>query len=171
MQRREDAERGEQAAGHVGDRAADAHRAFAGLAGDRHDAAHALRDLVEAWTVAVRAVLAEAGNAGEDDARIHLRERLVIDAEAELDVGPEVLHHHVGRLYEPEEDVLGLGQLEVERHRALVAVQVLHVRPVARTAHVLVRIRARRRFDLDHVGAEVGELAHTTRTGAHARQV
>jgi hypothetical protein len=64
-----------------------------------------------------------------------------------------------------------LRQLEVERHRALVAVQVLHVGAVARAAHALVRIDPGRRLDLDDVGAEVGELAHAGRSRAHARQV
>ncbi len=49
--------------------------------------------------------------------------------------------------------------------------QVLHVRAVARPAHALVRVDPRRRLDLDHVGAEVGELPHAGRAGAHARQV
>ena len=48
--------------------------------------------------VAVGAVLAEAGDAGEDDARVDLLQRLVVDAEAVLHVGAVVLHHHVGGL-------------------------------------------------------------------------
>ena len=47
----------------VGDRDADAHRPLPGQAGDRHQAAHALRDLVEARAVGVGPVLAEAGDA------------------------------------------------------------------------------------------------------------
>ena len=71
-QRGHDAERREQARGDVGDRRAGAHRSLARDAGDRHEAAHALRDLVEARPVAVGAVLAEARDAGEDDARVDL---------------------------------------------------------------------------------------------------
>ena len=50
----------------VGDRDADAHRALARQAGDRHQPAHALRDLVEARPLAIRPVLAEARDAGVD---------------------------------------------------------------------------------------------------------
>ena len=68
-------------AGQVGDRDADAHRAAAGLARDGHQPAHALRDLVEARTLAVGPVLAEARDAGVDEARVDLAQRRVVDAE------------------------------------------------------------------------------------------
>src|SRR6185503_10011382 len=138
-----------------GDGRAGAHRALPGQAGYRHQPAHALRDLVEAGTVAVGAVLAEARDAGEDDPRVQLLERLEVYAEAVLHVRAVVLDHHVGGLHQARQDLARLRDLEVERQRALVAVQVLHVRPVARPAHALVRVHARRRLDLDHVRAEV----------------
>jgi len=69
------------------------------------------------------------------------------------------------------ESVTAFGQLEVEGHRTLVAVEILHVEPVARPAHVFVGIHTRRRLDLDHVGAEVGELLLAGGAGAHARQI
>ena len=97
-QRDHDAERAEQAGAEIGDRNADAHRALARHAGDRHQPAHALRDLVEARPVAIGAVLAEAGDAGEDDALVDLAQRVVVDAEPVLHVGAEILHHHVGLL-------------------------------------------------------------------------
>ena len=59
-QRHHDPERQQIAGGEVGDRDADPHRAPAGRAGDRHEAAHALGDLVDARAMAVRTVLAEA---------------------------------------------------------------------------------------------------------------
>ena len=67
-QRRENAERAEQSGGEIGDRDADAHRPLPGQAGDRHQPAHALRDLIEARPAGVRPVLAEAGDAAVDDA-------------------------------------------------------------------------------------------------------
>ena len=66
---------------------ADAHRPVAGLAGDRHQPAHALGDLVEAGPLGVGPVLAEAGDRAVDQARIDRRQALVVDAEAVLDVG------------------------------------------------------------------------------------
>ena len=66
---REDDRLGEQQArGEVGDRDADPHRAAAGLAGDRHQPAHALRDLVDAGARRVGAALAEARDRAVDDA-------------------------------------------------------------------------------------------------------
>ena len=81
-QRHQDAERAEQAGGQVGDRDADAHRPLARQSGDRHQPAHALRDLVEARPVGVGPVLAEAGDAAVDDARVDLAQVLVVDLRA-----------------------------------------------------------------------------------------
>ena len=66
-QRDQNAERREHAGGEIGDRNADAHRPLSRQPGDRHQPAHALRDLVEARPTGIGAVLAEAGNAGIDD--------------------------------------------------------------------------------------------------------
>ena len=54
----------------IGDRDADAHRALPGSSGDRHQSAHALRDLVEARARRERTCLAEAGDAGVYQARV-----------------------------------------------------------------------------------------------------
>ena len=75
QQRDEDAHRAEDPGGEIGDRDADAHRTLAGQAGDRHQPAHALGDLIEAGPVAIGAVLAEAGDAGIDQARIDRPQR------------------------------------------------------------------------------------------------
>ena len=96
QQRGEDAHGAEQAGGEIGDGNADPHRPFAGRAGDRHQPAHALRDLIEAGPLVIGAVLAEAGDAAIDDARIDLLHALIVDAELGLDVGTEILDHHVG---------------------------------------------------------------------------
>jgi hypothetical protein len=170
VERGEDAERGIEAGGDVGDGGAGAHRSASRLAGRHHEPAHALRDLVEPRALGVGAVLPEARDRSEDDAPVHLGERRVVDAEAVLHVRAEVLHHHVGALGEAHEDRAAFGLLEVERHRALVAVQVLHVETVARPAHG-VELHRGRKLDLDHVGAEVGELLDAGGTCAHAREV
>src|SRR5579875_412824 len=57
----ENAHRREDARSAVGHRDADAHGALPGQAGDRHEAAHALGDLVEARPVAIGTALPEAG--------------------------------------------------------------------------------------------------------------
>ena len=137
--------------------------------GDRHEPAHALRDLVESRPVAIGPVLAEPGYAREHDTGVRFFQRLVIDAQANLHVGPVVLDHDVGGLRELHEDLHAFSVLEVERDRALVAMQVLEVRAFSRSAHR--GLQPRRRLDLDHVRAEVGELAHAGRPGAHAREI
>ena len=140
-------------------------------AGDRHQPAHALRDLVEARPVRVRPVLPEARDAGIDEPRIDRGERLVIDAEALLHVGAEILHHDVGLGGHFLEHRDAFRRLQVQRHRALVAVQVLEVRTLARTPEPLAFAHVIRHLDLDAVRAPVGELAHAGRTGAHAGEI
>ncbi len=161
--------RGEQSGAEIGDRNADADRPLPRQAGDRHQPAHALRDLIEARPIGIRPVLAEAGNAGIDDARIDLGERLVVDAEPLLHVGPEILDHDVGLLDHALEGGEAFGRLQIERHAALVAMQVLKVAALARPAHRL--FDAGRRLDLDDIGAPVGELAHAGRARAHAGEI
>ena len=138
-QRGQDAHGAEQPRGEVGDGNADPHRAFAGRAGDRHQPAHALRDLIEAGTLVIGAVLAEAGNRAIDDARIDLAHALIVDAEFCLHVGAEIFDDDVGLFHQPPEDLEAFRLFQVERHRALVAVQVLEVRALARAAQLFRR--------------------------------
>ena len=170
-QRGEDAHGAEQAGGKIGHRNAGAHRPLARQAGDRHHPAHALRDLVEARPVAIGPVLAETGNAAENNALIDLLQALVIDAETVLYVGTEILHHDVGFLDHAQEDGAAFRRFEVESHAALVAVQILEIRPLARTARPFALFQARRRLDLDDIGAPIGELTHAGRPRAYARQI
>ena len=156
-----------QAGSDVGHGSAGSHRPCAGCAGHRHQPRKALCDLVEAWPVAVRTILAESGNAAKDDSRIHPSERFVVDPEPILDVGTEILDHDVGLGDQLQKQFPADLRLQVERQRALVAVQVLEVRAVARSAEIVIGGR----FDLDHVGTEVGELSDAGRAGTHARQV
>ena len=69
--------------------------------------------------------------------RVDLAQALVVDAELGLDVGAEVLDHDVGLFGQPLEHLEALGVLQVERHRPLVAVQILEVRALARAARLL----------------------------------
>ena len=133
-QRHRDAVGAEDAGAEVGDRDADAHRALPRQAGDRHQPAHALRDLVEARAHAIRPFLAVARDARVDEARIHRRHRFVADAEPVLHVRAVVLDQHVGLRGHLLQDRDAVGRLEVERHAALVAVHVLEVAAVARAA-------------------------------------
>ena len=169
---REDDRLGEQQArGQVGDRNADPHRPAAGLAGDRHQPAHALGDLVDSGPRRIGAGLAEAGDRAVDDLGIDLLHRLVVDLEAVLHVGAVVLDDDVGLLGELHEDRVTFLALEVERDRLLVAMQVLEVEAVARAAHGVGAAGFGGLLDLDDLGAPVGELAHRRRAGAMRGQV
>ena len=124
------------------------------------------------WSIEGRsaygAVLAEAGDAAIDDARIALLHGFEIDAEALGDAGPHVLDDHVGLFGQPHQDLAALVGLQVQRDGALVAMQVLEVRTIA-LAHQFVGLGvARRRLDPDHVGAPVRQRAARRRRPARA---
>src|SRR5260370_18235645 len=123
-----------QAGAHVGDGEPGTHRAAAGHAGDPHQPAHALGDLIEARALGVGAVLAIARDRAQYDTRVHLLQAFIVDAEAELHVGAVVFDHHVGLLHQLHEDGLPLALLNVARDRALAAVQVLEVGAPTRSA-------------------------------------
>jgi hypothetical protein len=105
------------------------------------------------------ALWSEAGDAGEDDAFVDLAQRLVIDAEPVLHIRTKVLHNHIGLLDHALERREAFWRFQIKRDAALVAVQILKIRPVARTAGPLAFFQVRRRFDLDDIGAPVAELA------------
>src|SRR5262245_942414 len=170
-QRNHDAERAEQPGTEVRDRNPDPHRPLPGQAGDRHQAAHALRDLVEAGPARIGAVLAEARNAAENDLGIDLAQRLVVDAEPPLHVGPEVLDHDVGLFHHAQKRFEPFLRLQVQRHAALVAMKVLEIRTLARTTGSLSGHQRGRLLDLDDVGTPVSELAHAGRARPDLGQV
>ena len=172
QQRHQDAERGVEPGGQVGDRDADPHRALAGQAGHAHQPAHALGDLVEARPLRIGAGLAEAADRAEHDARVHRRQRGVVDAQPVLHVGAVILHHHIGL----GDHAAGTapcpsGCFRLMRDAALVAMDMLEVRPVPLAAHALAGVDLLRRLDLDDVGAPIGQLADAGGAGAHAGEV
>ena len=72
---------------------------------------------------------------------------------------------------EPLEHFEALRVLQVERHRALVAVQILEVGTLARAARLLAAGILQQRIDLDDIGAPVRQLPHAGRPGADAGQI
>src|SRR4030095_11042725 len=138
----------------VGDGNADPHRSLARNAGDGHQSAHALGDLVDPRPIAIGPALAEAGDAAIDQPRVNLAHRLVVDPQALLHPRPVVLYDDVGVLRELLEDRHTLGVAEVERHAPLVAVEILEVEAVAIAAHAVARAAAGH-LDLDGFGPAV----------------
>ena len=140
----------------VGDGNPDPHRSAAGLASDRHQAAHPLDDLVDARPRLVGAILAEGRDAGIDQPRVDRSQRLISEAEPFLHVGPKILHQHVCLLDHAVENVAAFLAAQVERHATLVAVLVLEVRLVP--AGDIARIAGA--LDADDIGAPIRKLAH-----------
>ena len=97
-----------------------------------------------------------------------IAQRLVIDPQAMLHVGPVVFDQHVRAFCQPHQDLASFRVLEVERHAALVAMQVLEVKVMARTDFGRIVVR---RFDLQHLGAPVRQLTHCGRSRSRAREV
>ena len=171
-QRRQNAQGGVEARAHVGHGQPRAHRATALVPGHRHQPAHALDDLVKPRALGVRPVLAKARDAGQHQARVDFGERLVVQAQLGLDIGAPVFNQHVGVFDQAHQDLVGARLFEVQRHGPLVAVDVLKIPAFAVGGkHGLVGVHTRRRLDAHHIGAKVGEHAHTVGAGAHAREV
>src|SRR3989442_52757 len=128
------------------------------LAGQRHEAAHRLAQRVERRTIAIGAVLAEAGDRDEDDPVVERAQPLVVEAHRGHHAGPEVLEHHVGLRHQRGEDLLALGMAQVETDALLAAVVDREVHALA--AHhrrMAARLLTAGRLDLDDLGAEIGQ--------------
>lgn len=174
-QRGEDAERGEQSRNGISHTGSHPDGVRGVGPGDGHQTAHGLRDDVEGRPVPVGAVparlVAEAANRGVDQAGIAGREGVVVETEAVHDAGGEVLDDDVGVVDQAQQYVAGLGLLQVQHERPLVAIGRLeHPAVVAgfvvggERAGVAEEVAARR-LHLDHVGALVGEQRRAERPG------
>ena len=182
LQRGEDPDRRHQpAAAEVGDLRAGLDRRAAGLAGQAEDPVQAQVVHVVAGAVAVRAVLAVAGDRAVDEGRVRLAQHVEADAELVEHAGPEALDQHVGRLGQLEQGLAAPLLLQVEADRALVAVQREVDRRAGAERRVLLGAVVGRRpahvvalagvLDLDHVGAEVGEQQRAEAAGEQAGEV
>ena len=125
--------------------------------------------------VAIRPVLPEPAQGAVDEAGVQLREPLVAAAQALHHPRPEAFHQHVGFAHEPVQDLLPLGRLQVEGEASLVAVG-----EARREGARLVRPRRgpraaegprRRRLDLEHVRAHVGQHHGAERARPDPRQL
>ena len=132
-----------------------------GVAGQAHQPGDRLHDQVVAGQRRALPAAAEAADRGVDDAAgCAAATVVVVEPEAGQPAGPEVLDQRRRRgaaSSRRERDVVGV--LEVERDRALVAVdaEVVGRDAVAHRRHPGAGVVAGRALDLDHLGAEVGE--------------
>ena len=147
----EDAEGREVPREQIADGNPDAERRRLGRAREPHEPRHPLHDLVVARPLAVRTLLAEAGDTRIDEPWVVAGECLVVDAEPVLDVGAVVLHDHVRPRREPLQDLDAARVLEVHGHAPLVAVEIGRVEE-----HALAPLAAGP-LHAEHLGAEVRE--------------
>src|SRR5215210_4311668 len=168
VQRGEDPGRGHQrAAAQVGDLRAGLDRRPARVPAQAEDSVQAEVVQVMAGAVAVRTVLAVAGDRAVDQRRIRLAQHLVADAQPLEHARPEALDQHVGGFGELQESLPSPLLLQVEPDRALIAVQRQVDRRAGAEPGVLVAAVVGRGpadvvalagvLDLDHVSAEIGE--------------
>ena len=166
-------------------RGADLHRPGAGfavdMAGDAHQAAHRLKDRVIAGARRVGPGLAEAGHRAIDDAGIDGADRFVIELVALEIADLEILHHDVAGFRQLADDLLAfrLGDVDGDRFLAAVGAQIervvvvllaLGIDQIGRAEGARV-VAAAGPFDLDHLGAEIGQHLRRQRPGQHARQI
>src|SRR5690606_28269420 len=124
--------------------------------------------------VPVGAILPVSGDRTEDDVAIVLAHRLVAEAEAADNAGPEVLDQHVRSLDDPASDQRVVRLFQVERDRPLAC-----VRGDERGAHSLepavAPVGAKRvaagRFDLDDLRSEQREKVRRIGPGHHVAEV
>src|SRR5688572_1825719 len=108
---------------------------------------------------------------GAHDARVHLAQRFVRESERRRLVAAQVIEHAIGAAREiAEHDAAGVVP-QVERDRALVAVEGLEELAVARAEKVRSEVAAvvaalAQVLHLDHLGTEIGEVDRAGRAGA-----
>ena len=167
-QRRHHADHSEHAAHHVDHGRARAQRP---AWRSRHvgEPAHHLRDLVQRGAVRVGPGQ-EPLERHVDQPRVDLGHGLGSEPELRHGAGPEVLGQDIGRGDELARDRHALRRFQVERDRALVAVECR--KEACAGADQTPRIVAvGRRLDLDHVGAEVAENEAAARPHDHVAEL
>src|SRR5712691_11488933 len=149
---------------------ADPHRALSGNAGNRHQAAHALGNLVHSRAIPIRTALPKARDDAVDDAGVDWAQALVIDTQTLFHARAVILHDDVSILRQALKNGHGLRISEVQRDALFVTVQVLEIKPVAIAAHAIT-IAPTGHFDLDGLRTPIDQLPHTRRASPSTRQV
>ena len=167
-QRQQDRVAGRHARRHVDDRRSGSHRLSIRKAVQRHEAAFGLRDRIEARTQGELALAAIGRDRAIDQPRIGRRDRRIVEAEFLHHAAGEILHHHI-RFRDQFARHLQRRRIgEIERNAALVAIETEKGRALAAdfrmfiVAGVVASIRV---FDLDHLGAEIGQRLRAGRAG------
>ena len=185
LQRGQNADHGEQGRGGIADRGAAARRRMVGEAGHAVDAAGRLDDGIVGAPVTPRAVLAEARDRTQDEARVGLAQGRIAEPHLVQRAGRIIFHHHVGpgRQLEEQGSAVRVAQVErdalfvaraVQHHQSdVVLVLPLHTGPAAAGPWraVAVRLATAGRLHLDDLRTEAAEQQRTVRPGQKTGQV
>ena len=136
-------------------------------AGDRQEPRLALHHEVVGLHRLVRPAVAVAGDVADDQPRVHRLKLVGGQPHPGRGAGREVLHEHVGRRQQPQQHLASPWVLDVEGERLLAAVGPDEVRAQAVDAVVVAagEVAGVGPLDLDHPGAEVGQLPGRVRRG------
>ena len=174
QQRKQDGIAGRHARRQVYNRRTGAHRLAVRKAVQRHEAAFGLRDRVEARTQGKRSLAAVGRDRAIDQPRVGRRDVGIVETELLHHAAGEILHHHIRFRDQFARDLERRGVGEVERDAALVAIEAEIGRTLAADFRVLIAARivaAVRVFDLDDVGAEIGQGLRAGRSGNNAGEI
>ena len=173
LKRGEDADRGEEACSDIADRSAGPAGLTVNIAGNAHHARERLRHYIVGGLVAIRTILAEAGERRIDQAGIDRGEVPGSQSQAIHHAGAIVFHQHVALLRELEKDGPAALVLEVERQAALVAVDAEEIDAFVVDARIKPSglVAGLRPLDLDHIRAQGSEQPGAVGTGQHVRDI
>ena len=144
------------------------------IAGDAHNAADALHNLVVGGAVAVGAVGAKAGYGAIDDGGVELLDGGVVQVETPHHIGGKVFHDDIGVGGQLPENPLRRFVPQVEGQAALVAVDRQEIGGFGadeRRPPLAGVVAAAGHFDFDDVGAVVAEHQGAERPGQGAGQI
>ncbi|MPN60222.1 hypothetical protein SDC9_207947 [bioreactor metagenome] len=119
-------------------------------------------------------MLVVAGDVAVDDLRVDLEDVVISDPQTLRVATLEVVHHHVGDGRHFQQNLACFGAFQIQRHRALVAIDAVVVRRfgIANLDAPITRIVAAQWvFNLDHVRPHVAQHLGAQRAGKHTCQI
>ena len=164
MERGEHADRGVKARHSVRNRRANDARVF-GIDQQPQKPAGGLRDSVKGRAIALRPLAAKAGDRGVDEARVDALEARSIDIQPIRHTGAEILDEDIGLRHQLVEHGEVLRVLGINRDRTLIAVVGLEMRAVELALEGTEGIARAGLFDLDDIGAQIGQDHPRRRAG------
>ncbi|MNE29744.1 hypothetical protein D3C80_1232350 [compost metagenome] len=118
-----------------------------------------------------RAVLAKAADRAIDQARVDRRQLGIAHPQALGDARAEAFDQHIGGRNQLVHDAQVLWRTQVQRQRTLAAVGHQEHSGKLLAGHAASRVTALGRLDLDHFGAQVGEVLRAQGAGQQLGQV